>query len=137
MILPNDLSCVSARLRAASSDELKLAVESRHGGTAKFVHSVVIVEEEAGRVTWQGDVAVFGLKHSPVGSFRAYAWAQEGPDGALEMFAILHTPLILSPREAVISARRRGRSEEDGASAADVSTRITDLAAHRALRSSS
>ena len=83
---------------------LKEAVESQHGGTAKFVQSVPIREEHNGQVVWDGTVAVFDLKGSPTGAFRAYAWSYELPDGTRHFVTVLHTPVIVGPRQAVRAA---------------------------------
>jgi hypothetical protein len=91
-------------LTEVSPDQLKQAVESQHGGTATFVQSVPIHEEHAGQVVWDGTVAVFDLKHSPTGAFRAYAWSYEREDGKRRFMAVLHAGPVTSPREAVRAA---------------------------------
>ena len=83
---------------------LKEAGESQHGGAAKFVQSVPIREEHNGQVVWDGTVAVFDLKGSPIGAFRAYAWSHELPDGKRRFMTVLHTPVIVGPRDAVRAA---------------------------------
>lgn len=83
--------------------ELKLAVESQHGGMATYVQSVPIHEEHDGQTVWDGMVAVFDLAGHPKAT-RAYAWSYERPDGARRFFAVLHTPPVQSPRDAVRAA---------------------------------
>ena len=88
----------------APRDQLKQAVESQHGGTATFVQSVPVHEKHNGQTVWNGTVTVFDLKGSPTGAFRAYAWSYELPGGKRRFFAVLHTPQIVGPREAVAAA---------------------------------
>jgi len=87
-----------------SADQLKKTVESHHGGTAKFVQWVPTHEEYNGQVVWDGTVAVFDLKRSPTGAFRVYAWSNELPDGKRRIVTVLHTPVIVGPRHAVMAA---------------------------------
>ena len=86
------------------SSELKLAVESQHGGTASLVQSVPIHEEFEGQTVWDGTVHIFDLKDSPSGATRAYAWSYERDDGRRRFFAVLHTGPIDSPVKAVRAA---------------------------------
>ena len=85
-------------------DRLKDAVESQHGGKATFVQAVPVHEEHGGRVVWDGVVHVFELRGQPKGHFKAYAWSYERLDGKRRFFAVLHTPKINSPVEAVRAA---------------------------------
>ena len=87
-----------------SPDQLKQAVESQHGGTATFVQAVPVHEKHEGQTVWDGVVHVFDLKGSPSGAFRAYAWSYERDDGKRRFFAVLHSPKIVGPREAVQAA---------------------------------
>ena len=95
-----------------SHSELKLAVESQHGGTATYVQSVPIHEEHNGQAVWDGMVAVFDLAGHQKAT-RAYAWSYERPDGKRGFFAVLHMPPIASPRDAVraaiVAERRAGK----------------------------
>lgn len=93
-----------AALTEVSHDQLKQAVESQHGGTATFVQSVPVHEEHGGQVVWDGAVHVFDLRGHPDGHFRAYAWSYERPDGKRRFVAVLHTPKINSPLQAVRAA---------------------------------
>ena len=87
-----------------SPDQLKQAVESQHGGMATFVQAVPVHEEHDGQTVWNGLVQVFDLNAQPDGHFRAYAWSHEVEDGKRRFFAVLHTPQIKGPREAVAAA---------------------------------
>jgi len=80
--------------------QLKQVVESRHGGKATFVQCVQVLEMSGGQ-TIANSVSVFDLRGSTSGAFRAYAWATESGDGEQTYFAILHTPWVVVPTEAV------------------------------------
>jgi hypothetical protein len=86
-----------------SPDQLKRAVESEHGGTATLVQAVPVHETFEGKSVWDGVVHVFDLAGHPTAK-RAYAWSYELPDGKRRFFAVLHTPQIKGPREAVAAA---------------------------------
>ena len=86
-----------------SPDQLKQAVESQHGGTAKLAQSVPIREEFEGKTVWDGVVHVFDLAGHPQAT-RAYAWSYERDDGKRRLFAVLHVPPITGPRDAVRAA---------------------------------
>jgi hypothetical protein len=96
-----------------STDQLKEAVESQHGGKATFLQSVPVHEEHGGQTVWDGTVSVFELKGHPDGAFRAYAWSYEREDGKRRFFAVLHTPQIASPvlavRAAIVAEARVGK----------------------------
>lgn len=87
-----------------SPDQLKQAIKSQHGGTAYFVQSVPVHEEQGGETVWDGAVVVFDLWDSPSGATRAYAWSYELPDGKRRFFAVLHRHPITGPVEAVRAA---------------------------------
>ena len=53
-------------------EELRLAVERAHGGTATFVQSVQVNETFEGKPVWQGVVHVFDLTGHPLAK-RVYA----------------------------------------------------------------
>ena len=88
----------------SSNNQLKQAVEARHGGKATFVQCVPVHEKRGEHTLWSGDVSVFDLRASTSGAFRAYAWSRELPDGNPELFAVLHSPDTLSPAHAVRTA---------------------------------
>ena|ERR1700685_3052701 len=87
-----------------STDQLKRAVESQHGGTATFVQSTPVREQFLGQTAFSGNVAIFDLKDSPSGATRAYAWQQDRPDGRKRYAAVLHLGGITGPVEAVRAA---------------------------------
>ena len=88
-----------------STDQLKQAVESQHGGTATFAQSVPVHESFRGETAWNGAVQVYDLKDSPSGATRAYAWSSpiEGSDKR-RFYAVLHLGGIRSPLDAVRAA---------------------------------
>jgi hypothetical protein len=88
----------------ASTNELKRAVETQHGGTATLVQSVPIRETFEGKTVWEGVVHVFDLAGHPKAK-RAYAWSSpiEG-SSKRRFYAVLHVPPITSPVEAVRAA---------------------------------
>lgn len=95
-----------------SSEELKHAVESQHGGVAIFVQSVPIRERFKDQTVWEGVVSMFDLEGHPIAN-RAYAWSYELPDGKRRFVAVLHVPPVTGPREAVraaIVAEQKGKA---------------------------
>lgn len=95
---------LGTRMAEVSTDELRQAVESERGGAATFVQAVPVREEHNGQTIWDGTVHVFDLRGSTSGAFRVYAWPYEHPDGKRGVFAMLHTPQVKGPREAVAAA---------------------------------
>jgi hypothetical protein len=91
-------------MSATASNELKIAIESQHGGRATFAQSVPVKETHAGQTVWEGVVHVFDLADNPKAT-RAYAWSSpiEGSDKR-RFFAVLHMGAIKSPRDAVRAA---------------------------------
>ena len=94
-----------------SSNQLKQAVESLHGGKATFVQCVPVHEKQGDHTVWSGDVSVFDLRASTSGAFRAYAWSRELPDGQPQFFAVLHTPQTISPAHAVRTTMQADTAE--------------------------
>src|SRR6266581_536568 len=86
------------------ADELKIAVENMHGGTATLAQSVPVRETFEGEPVWEGVVHVFELAGHPTATL-AYAWSSpiEGSTKR-RFFAVLHTERINSPAEAVRAA---------------------------------
>ena len=84
--------------------ELKQAVESQHGCTATFTHSVLVRKKFDGKNVWEGVVHVFKINGHPKAN-RAYAWSSpiEGSDKR-RFFAVLNVPPVTSPLEAVRAA---------------------------------
>lgn len=85
-------------------DDLKIAVERQHGGSASFVESVPVKELFEGKIVWEGAVAVFDLDGC-ANATRAYAWSSpiEGSTKR-RFFAVLHLGGIRSPQDAVKAA---------------------------------
>jgi hypothetical protein len=95
-----------------STDQLKQAVESQHGGTATLLQSVPVRETFRGDNVWDGVVHVFKLAGHPKAT-RAYAWSSR-LEGSTKrrFFAVLDIPPIMSPVDAVraaIVAEQRSR----------------------------
>jgi hypothetical protein len=94
---------------------LRLAIESQHGGTATFVESVPVRETFKGKTVWEGVVHVFDLADHPKAT-RAYAWSSPIEGSAKRrFFAVLHIPPIKSPLDAVraaIVAQRRANAHD-------------------------
>lgn len=84
--------------------ELKIAIESQHGGKATLSQPVPVHESFDGKTVWDGVVHVFDLEGHPKAK-RAYAWSSsiEGSDKR-RFFAVLHVPPITSPQDAVRAA---------------------------------
>ena len=99
------------------ADELRLAVERTHGGTATLAQSVPIRETFGEQTVWEGVVHVFDLEGHPTAT-RAYAWSSpiEGSDKR-RFFAVLHQPPVTSPldavRAAIVAEQKRG-TKQDG-----------------------
>jgi len=91
-------------MKAAGVTQLKRVIESQHGGTASFVHSVKVQETQANQRVWDGIVHVFDLKKHPKAK-RAYAWSApiEGSTKS-RFFAVLHQGRVTGPLEAVRAA---------------------------------
>lgn len=89
---------------SASIDELRIAIESQHGGTATLAQSVHVHETFEGKTVWEGVVHVFNLKNNPKAT-RAYAWSSpiEGSDKR-RFFAVLQMGAIKTPHDAVRAA---------------------------------
>jgi hypothetical protein len=86
------------------ADQLKQAVESKHGGTAKLVTKLPVKETFEGKTVWEGTVHIFDLNGNAKSS-RAYAWSSrvEGSDKR-RFYAVLHLGGIRSPLDAVRAA---------------------------------
>jgi hypothetical protein len=86
------------------ANQLREAVESQHGGSARLTQSVPVKEMHNGKTVWEGVVHVFDLAGNPIAT-RAYAWSSpiEGSDKR-RFFAVLHMGAIKSPTDAVRAA---------------------------------
>jgi hypothetical protein len=82
-------------------DQLKCADKSRHAGTATHVQSVLVTEMVKGKMVWEGVVQVFDLADNPKAT-SACAWSSPIQGSTQHrLFAVLHSPPITSPVEAV------------------------------------
>ncbi|MES1180004.1 MAG: hypothetical protein ABUL43_02290, partial [Hyphomicrobium sp.] len=72
-------------------DQLRQAVESQHGGQARFVQAVPVRDEFRGQIAFEGVVHVFDLLGHPTAS-RAYAWSTllSEETGRRRFYAVLH-----------------------------------------------
>ena len=89
-------------MTAVSTEQLKQAVESQHGGKAVFVTKVPVKRYFAGYASaWEGTVHIFNLEGHPKATI-AYAWSSpvEGSDKR-RFYAVLHQGGIRSPSDAV------------------------------------
>jgi len=87
-----------------SSDQLKDAIESQHGGKATLVAIDPVKEVFEGKIVWQGKVHTFDLEGCPTAT-RAYAWSSPTASGIRRrFFAVLHLGGIRSPADAVRAA---------------------------------
>ena len=86
------------------ADALRDAVERLHGCPAQLVRAVPVCETFAGRPAWSGVVHIFDLGGHRSAD-RCYAWSSRvaGSDRR-RFFAVLHTPPIASPADAVRAA---------------------------------
>ena len=86
------------------ANELRDAVERLHGCPAQLVEAVPVSESFEGRPVWHGVVHIFDLAGHRSAD-RCYAWSSrvEGSDQR-RFFAVLHTPPIASPADAVRAA---------------------------------
>ena len=82
-------------------DQLRNAVEAKHGGRATFVRSVPVHHSAQGKTLWNGAVQVFDLADNAEGATRAYAWSQGQSDGQRRFFVIVNSGTVTGPREAV------------------------------------
>jgi hypothetical protein len=89
--------------------KLRQVVERLHGGGARLVRSVRISQSFDGKAVWEGVVHIFKLEGHPTAS-EAYAWSAPMEDSTeRQFFAVLNSPPITSPVEAVRSTVTRRR----------------------------
>jgi len=84
-------------------ENLKRAVQARHGCTCEHQTTGYIHEEMDGHTLWKGAVDTFVLHGHPTAS-KAYAWTLKDEVGAARYVAILNLPPVNSPRAAVQAA---------------------------------
>jgi hypothetical protein len=86
------------------ANELRDAVERLHGCPAQLVEAVSVSESFEGRPVWRGVVHIFDLRGHRSAD-RCYAWSsQVEGDNQRRFFAVLHTPPVASPADAVRAA---------------------------------
>ena len=87
-----------------NSLSLERAIETQHGGTARFREVVPVSETFNGQIVWDGEVHVFDLDDHPKAT-RAYAWSSpvEGSDNR-RFYAVLHLGPVRSAQDAVRAA---------------------------------
>lgn len=91
-------------MREVQLAELKQAVESQHGGRAKFRHAVSVREVFKGQPVWEGMVHIFDLEGHP-SAVCAYAWSSPIKGSTKRrFFAVLHIPPVTSAVQAVRAA---------------------------------
>jgi hypothetical protein len=82
---------------------LQQAIRDLHGCESTHVETTPVVERFQGKVVWEGDVDTFDLRDHPT-ALRCYAWGYEGEDGKNYYTAVLRTPPVDSPQDAVKAA---------------------------------
>jgi hypothetical protein len=84
--------------------EIKRAVGEMHGDPALWLETVHVKEVFQGETAWEGDVEVFALPGNR-GARRCYAWGvRRDDDKGWDVTAVLGTPPINSPQDAVKAA---------------------------------
>ncbi len=86
------------------TDELRAAVESKHGCKATLFYVANVIDPP--QATWSGHVHVFDLEGNPEAA-RAYAWSAVGKDGSTTVYTALHVGNIACAADAVRMAMRR------------------------------
>lgn len=86
----------------ASTGQLRRVIEVQHGAKSSFVKSIRVHKAADGN--WDGLVHVFDLNNHPKAK-RAFAWSSPilGGQGS-RFFAVLQTPQIATPYQAVKAA---------------------------------
>lgn len=83
------------------ADELKLVVESQHGGNAKLAETICLAIPNRAPTDWDGTVFTFELTGHPTAN-RAFCWAVPvDQSSSRRYFAVLQTAKINSPMAAV------------------------------------
>jgi len=86
------------------ANELRDAVERLHGCPAQLVEAVPVSASFGRGPVWHGIVHIFDLGgHRSADRCYAWSWRVEGGNGR-RFFAVLHTPPIASPADAVRAA---------------------------------
>jgi hypothetical protein len=90
-------------------DDLRMAIEQRHGGEAHLEEFVPVTVVQLGGVAWDGDVGIFLLEGQPDAK-RCYAWGVPDDDEAAfrDITTVLEVPPVVSAETAVKSALASG-----------------------------
>ena len=85
--------------------ELRDVIRHLHGGKARHIESMPVVETFQGQTIWDGIVEVFHLKGHPK-TDRVYAWIHQtdDPERPKRHVTVLHIPSVVSPKAAVQAA---------------------------------
>ena len=95
-------------------DQLRQAVQGKHGGKAVLIQVAIINEEFQGKTVWEGVVHVFNWYGHPKAT-RAYAWSSPTKGTEPRRFhAVLNLNGIRSPLDAVRSAMPSERNGGSG-----------------------
>src|SRR5262249_22733088 len=95
---------MSRVMKDTSKDQLKLVIESQHGGKATFAQSVRVQNAPQDKRLWDGVVHIFNLTDNSEAK-KAYAWsAPIMGSNKHRYFAVLHKGRITGPLEAVRAA---------------------------------
>jgi hypothetical protein len=86
---------------------LQQAIKELHGCEAVHQSTEHVVEFFEGEKVWEGDVEVFELK-GHLSSLQAFAWGFD-LDGEVQYIAVLKTPPIEDPSDAVRAAIASGQ----------------------------
>jgi len=86
-------------------EELRDVIHHLHGGMARHLESVPVIEAFRGETVWDGVVEVFKLTGHPK-TDRVYAWVHETGDTKhpKRHVTVLHIPPVVSPKTAVQAA---------------------------------
>ncbi len=91
-------------MKKITPNELRHAVEAKHGCRAGLANSAFVKLSLAGSPVWEGTVHVFDLAGHPKAN-QAYAWAHTiGGTDRWRLFSMLRLPPVTSAAEAVRAA---------------------------------
>jgi hypothetical protein len=79
---------------------LRDAIRHTHACVSRYVQTVPVKEEFNGQTVWDGSVEVFDLAGHPKAR-QCYAWGYKDDEGRWQYVAVLRTPPVDSPRQAV------------------------------------
>lgn len=79
---------------------LRDAIRKTHGCASRYARAEAVKEEFNGKTVWEGTVEVFDLAGHHK-AHQCYAWGYKDDDGRWQYVAVLRTPPVDSPRQAV------------------------------------